>query len=65
MDYDTARDRIVLVEGMSKSTVPVQVQVWHSGSLFSQGYWETQTQQQVKVQFFADTWEYNRCMWTA
>jgi len=64
MDYDNLRDRVVLVDGMSKSTVQVQVQVWHSGSLFSQGYWETQTQQQVKMQFFNDTWEYDGSVWT-
>ena len=48
MDYDNLRDRVVLVDGMSKSTVQVQVSVWVSG-WFGSGHYETQTQQQVKV----------------
>src|SRR5262245_32139535 len=64
MDYDSLRDRVVLVGGVSKSTVQVQVQIWHSGSWFSESYWETQTQQQVKVQFLNDTWEYDGSVWT-
>src|SRR5262245_22291560 len=64
MDYDSARDRIVLVDGMSQSIVQVQIQVWHPGSIFSSGYSTTQTQQQVKAQFFGDTWEYDGAVWT-
>ena len=63
MDYDNLRDRVVLVDGMSKSTVQVQVSVWVSG-WFGSGHYETQTQQQVKVQFFNDTWEYDGSVWT-
>ena len=63
MDYDSLRDRVVLVDGMSKSTVQVQVSVWVS-SWFGGGHYETQTQQQVKVQFFNDTWEYDGSVWT-
>jgi hypothetical protein len=64
MAYDSVRDRVVLADGMSKSIVQVQVQVWHSGGLFSPGYSETQIQQQVKTQFFGDTWEYDGLAWT-
>jgi len=64
MDYDSARDRIVLVDGMNQATVQVQVQVWHSGSLFQQGYYTTETQQQVKSQYLNDTWEYDGTVWT-
>jgi hypothetical protein len=63
MDYDNLRDRVVLVGGMSKSTVQVQVSVWVSG-WFGSGHYETQTQQQVKVQFFNDTWESDGSVWT-
>jgi hypothetical protein len=69
MDYDNLRDRVVLVDGISKSTVQVQVQVWvqdSSGGWFSSpsGHYETHTQQQVKVQYLNDTWEYDGSVWT-
>jgi len=54
----------VVVDGMSKTIVLVQVQIWHSGSLFQQGYYTTETQQQIKSQYINDTWEYNGSVWT-
>lgn len=60
MDYDAARDRVVLFGGSTVTTK--QVQVWHQGSLFSQGYYTTET---VNTwQFMNDTWEYDGAMWT-
>lgn len=60
MDYDPGRDRVVLFGGSNVTTK--QVQVWHSGSVFSSGYYETQT---VNTwQFLNDTWEYDGSMWT-
>lgn len=64
MDYDDVRDRVVLADGMSKSIVQVPVQVWNSGSTWSGGYYTTEIQQQVKTQFFGDTWEYDGSVWT-
>jgi len=68
-DYDNLRDRVVVVDGICKSTVQVQVQVWvqdSSGGWFSSpsGHYETHTQQQVKVQYLNDTWEYDGSVWT-
>jgi hypothetical protein len=69
MDYDNLRDRVVVVDGIGKSTVQVQVSVWvqdSSGGWWggTSGHYETHTQQQVKVQFFNDTWEYDGSVWT-
>jgi len=64
MDYDTTRDRVVVADGAGKSIDQVQVQVWVSGGWFSSGYYETQTEQQVKVQYLNDTWEYDGSVWT-
>ena len=64
MDYDNLRDRVVLVDGIGKSTVQVQVSEWVKDNWWGGGHYEYHSQQQVKVQFFNDTWEYNGSVWT-
>lgn len=64
MDYDNLRGRVVLVDGIGKSTVQVQVSEWVKDNWWGGGHYEYHSQQQVKVQFFNDTWEYNGSVWT-
>ena len=63
MDYDRVRDRVVVADGAAKSIGPVQVTVWVSG-WFGSGHYETHTEQQMKVQYLNDTWEYDGSVWT-
>jgi hypothetical protein len=54
----------VLVDGIGKSTVQVQISEWVKDNWWGGGHYEYHSQQQVKVQFFNDTWEYNGSVWT-
>jgi len=62
MDYDSARNRVVLFGGMSVTQKQIQVQVRNTG-LFSTGY-HTETQIVNSSQYFNDTWEYDGTTWT-
>jgi hypothetical protein len=68
MDYDSVHDRVVLADGIGKSTTQVQVSetVRDSGlsGVFGGIHTETHWQQQVKLQYLNDTWEYDGSVWT-